>query len=87
MKKPLQKLKTFAALIYKSYIYVVGCFLLKYRLIFLQVLKVSDEPLGESNIEGRVKDQPEFQKKAPNDIFAVILRYFKFWWEFNNKCI
>ena len=29
--------------------------ILKYRLIFLQVLRVSDDPLCESNIERRVK--------------------------------
>ena len=40
------------------------CFLLKYRLIFLQVLKVSDEPLGESNIEERVKISAGISKEG-----------------------
>ena len=39
-----------------EYLYIIRCLLLKYRgLIFLQVLKVFDEPLGESNTERRVK--------------------------------
>ena len=44
---------------------------MKYRLIFLQVLEVSDEPLGESNTEIQVKSQLIFQKKAPQNIFMI----------------
>ena len=35
-------------------VYIIMC-LLKYRLMFLRVLKVFDEPLDESNIERRIK--------------------------------
>ena len=38
-----------------KYLCIVGYLLLKYRLIFLRVWKVFDEPLGESNTERRVK--------------------------------
>ena len=37
------------------YLYIIRWLLLKYHLIFLQVLKVFDEPLGESNTERRIK--------------------------------
>ena len=37
---------------------------LKYSLIFLQVLKVFDEPLGESNMERQIKYQPFFSKEG-----------------------
>ena len=53
------------------YIIIIRCLLLKYRLIFLWVLKVCDEPLGESTTERRVKISPMFQKKAPNIIFII----------------
>ena len=33
-------------------LYIIRYLLVKYRLIFLRVLKVFDEPLGESNTEG-----------------------------------
>ena len=49
---------------------------MKYRLIFLRVLKVFDEPLGESNTEGRVKISAGIQKKAPNNIFIVKFKNF-----------
>ena len=42
---------------------------MKYRLIFLQVLKVSDEPLGESNIERRVNMPASISKE---DIYLYI---------------
>ena len=32
-------------------LYIIECLLLKCRLIFLRVLKVFNEPLGESNTE------------------------------------
>ena len=35
----------------------------------LQVLKVSDEHLGETNTEKRVKYQPVFQKNAPDNFY------------------
>ena len=35
---------------------------MKYRLIFFRVLKVSDEPLGASNTEGRVKISADISK-------------------------
>ena len=38
-----------------GYLYIFKDFLLKYRVIFLRVLKLSDERLGESNTERRVK--------------------------------
>ena len=38
-----------------KYLYMIRCLLWKCRLIFLPVLKVFDEPLGESNTERRVK--------------------------------
>ena len=37
-----------------------------------EVLKVFEEPLGESNTERRVKYRPVFQKNAPNDIYCQI---------------
>ena len=57
-------------------VYIIRCLLLKYRLIFLQVLKVFDEPLGELNAERREKYQPLFQKKAPNNIFIVNQKFY-----------
>ena len=39
----------------ERYLLIIRYLPLKYWLIFLQVLKVSDEPLGESNAERRVK--------------------------------
>ena len=36
-------------------LYIIRYLLLKYRLIFLRVLEVFDEPLGESDTERRVK--------------------------------
>ena len=32
---------------FRKRVYIIRCFLLKYRPIVLRVLKVSDEPLGE----------------------------------------
>ena len=58
------------------YLYIIRCLSLKYRLIYLRVLKVTDELLGEPNKERRVKCQPVFQKKAPNDIFIVKFKKF-----------
>ena len=49
---------------------------LKYRLIFLRALTVFDEPLGESNTERQVKNQPVFQKKESNDTFIVKFKNF-----------
>ena len=37
---------------------------MKYRMIFLKVLKLFEEPMSESNTERRVKCQPVFQEKA-----------------------
>ena len=48
-----------------EYLYIIGNLLLKYRLIFLSVLKVSDEPLSESNTERRVKISAG-ESKLPN---------------------
>ena len=53
----------------------VGAFL-KNRLIFLRVLKVFDEPLGESNTEDKEKYQLVFQKNAPDNIFIVKFKNF-----------
>ena len=39
----------------RQYLYIIRYLLLKYRLIFLRVLEVFDEPLGESNTERQVK--------------------------------
>ena len=50
--------------------------LLKYRLMFLRVLKVFDEPLAQSHTERRVKYQLVFQKKASNNIFAIKITKF-----------
>ena len=60
-------------------LYIIRCLLLKYRLIFLRVLKVFDEPLGESNTERRVKISAGIQKKAPNNIFIVKFKKFYPW--------
>ena len=45
-------------------LYIIRYLLLKYRLIFLWVLKVSDEPLGESNAERRVKISASVSKEG-----------------------
>ena len=57
-------------------LYIVRCLLLKYRLIFLRVLKVFDEPLGKSNTERRVKRLAGISKKASNNIFIVKFKTF-----------
>ena len=44
--------------------YIIMCFLLKYRLIFLPVLKVFYEPLSESNTERRVKISASISKQG-----------------------
>ena len=46
----------------------------QYRMIFLRVLKVFEKSVGESNTETRVKYQPVFQKKVPNNMFIVKFR-------------
>ena len=52
---------------------IIRCLLLKYRMLFLRVLKVFDErePLSESTTDRREKYQPVFQKRAPDNIFIV----------------
>ena len=47
--------RTHKLVLLEYYLYIIRYLLLKYRLIFLWVLKVFDEPLGESNMERRVK--------------------------------
>ena len=54
-----------------EYLYIIRYLLLKYRLIFLSVLKVSDEPLDESNTERRVKISTGISKEGTNDIFII----------------
>ena len=44
-------------------IFIIRSLLLKYRLIFLRVLKVFDEPLGESNTERQVKNISRYFKR------------------------
>ena len=45
-----------------DYINYFGCPPLKYRLIFLHVLKVFDEPSGESDAERLLKVSPGISK-------------------------
>ena len=47
-----------------DYLYIIRCLLLKYRLIFLRVLTVFDEPLGESNTERQVKISASISKEG-----------------------
>ena len=46
----------------QQYLYIIRCFLLKYRLIPLRALTVFDEPLGESNTERQVKISASISK-------------------------
>ena len=55
-------------------LYIISCLLLRRRLIFLRILKVFDEPLGQSNTERRVKISASMSKKAPYNIFIVKLK-------------
>ena len=48
----------------REYLYIIRCLLLKYRLIFLRVLTVFDEPLGESNTERQVKISASISKEG-----------------------
>ena len=48
----------------RQYLYIIKWLLLKYRLIFLRVLTVFDEPLGESNTERQVKISASISKEA-----------------------
>ena len=48
-------------------------------LVFIRILKVSDEPLGESNTERRVKISAGISNKIPNNIFIVKFKLFTPW--------
>ena len=54
------------------------CLLLKYRLIFLRVLKVFDEPLGESSTERRVKLSAGVSKEGAH-LIIYLLSSHKIW--------
>ena len=55
---------------HKNDLHIIRSLLLKFRLIFLQILKGFGEPLSESNTKRRV-----FQKKTPN-IFIFTFENF-----------
>ena len=46
------------------YLYINRCLHLKYRLIFLRVMKVFDKPVGESNTERQVKISAGISKES-----------------------
>ena len=53
---------------------LLGAFFWNTGWYFLRVLKVFDEPLGESNTERRIKISAGISKEAPNNIFIVKLK-------------
>ena len=50
--------------VFSQYLYIIWCPRLKYRLMCLWILKVFDEPFGESNTERRVRMSASISKQG-----------------------